>query len=370
METNKRVLVGMSGGIDSSAVCLLLQQAGYEPVGMTMRVWDLPRQFQDGADEPDFLLRARRLAERLHMEHVTADVRREFKDGVVAGFVQEYLAGRTPNPCVMCNRTFKFRLLEEWADRLDCAYVATGHYVRTRCLNGRTYLLMGDDVRKDQSYFLWQVPQRILQRCLFPLGGMEKPQVRRFLEEQGFVPEARQGESMEVCFVEHDYRDFLRQQVPDIDSRVAGGSFVDTTGRKLGTHAGYPFYTVGQRKGLGIALGHPAFVLRINAEKNTVVLGEEKDTYASCLLVEDARVVDEAEFWQNDGLSVRIRYHSRPVPCRVERLEGDARLLVRTAQPVSAVTPGQSAVFYIGERLVGGAVIASQKGLGQYAAQN
>ena len=175
---------------------------------------------------------------------------------------------------------------------------------------------------------------------------------------------------MEVCFVEHDYRDFLRQQVPDIDSRVAGGSFVDTTGRKLGTHAGYPFYTVGQRKGLGIALGHPAFVLRINAEKNTVVLGEEKDTYASCLLVEDARVVDEAEFWQNDGLSVRIRYHSRPVPCRVERLESDARLLVRTAQPVSAVTPGQSAVFYIGERLVGGAVIASQKGLGQYAAQN
>lgn len=366
---NKRVLVGMSGGIDSSAVCLLLQQAGYEPVGMTMRVWDLPRQFQDGADEPDFLLRARRLAERLHMEHVTVDVRREFKDGVVASFVQEYLAGRTPNPCVMCNRTFKFRLLEEWADRLDCAYVATGHYVRTRRLGGHTYLLMGDDVRKDQSYFLWQVPQRILQRCLFPLGGMEKPQVRRFLEEQGFVPEARQGESMEVCFVERDYRDFLRQQVPDIDSRVAGGSFVDTTGRKLGTHAGYPFYTVGQRKGLGIALGHPAFVLRINAEKNTVVLGEEKDTYASCLLVEDARVVDEAEFWQNDGLSVRIRYHSRPVPCRVERLEGDARLLVRTGQPVSAVTPGQSAVFYIGERLVGGAVIASQKGLGQYVAQ-
>lgn len=358
----------MSGGTDSSAACLLLQQAGYEPVGLTLRVWDLERQFAPGADEPDFLLAARRLAGRLGMEHVTADVRNDFRREVVGDFVVAYMAGRTPNPCVICNRRFKFRLLEEWADRLNCAYVATGHYVRTEQQAGVTYLLMADDVQKDQSYFLWQVPQRILRRCLFPLGGMTKPQVRRYLEAQGFTPEARQAESMEVCFVEHDYRDFLRSQVPGLENRVAGGSFVDTTGRRLGSHAGYPFYTVGQRKGLGIALGKPAYVLRVNAEKNTVVLGAEADTYTSVLLVEDLRTADEAGFWSAaESMSVRIRYRSAPVACRVERLPDDARLLVRTADPVSAVAPGQSAVFYVGRRLVGGAVIASQRGVGQYA---
>lgn len=362
---NKRVLVGMSGGIDSSAVCLMLKEQGYEPVGMTMRVWDLPRQFTEGAEEPNFLLSARRLAERLEMEHVTADVREEFKQVVVKYFTDEYMAGRTPNPCVLCNKKFKFRLLKEWANKLGCDYVATGHYVKTEHAGAKTYLLMGDDVRKDQSYFLWRVPQDILQRCIFPLGSFEKPQVRRYLEEKGFTPEARQGESMEVCFVEGDYRDFLRQQIPDLDTQVSGGSFVDTTGRKLGPHAGYPFYTIGQRKGLGIALGHPAFVLRINAEKNTVVLGTEADTATTALFVEDWSAVDEEEFFGTRALTVRIRYHSQPAACTAERMN-DGRLLIRLQNEAGAVTPGQSAVFYIGQRLVGGGIIASQRGIGQY----
>ena len=376
-----RILVAMSGGVDSSAVCLLLQEQGYEVVGMTMRVWDLPRQFAhaatadgtlpacaqgqvaDDALEPDFILSARTLAERLGIEHHVVDVRTEFRDTVVRYFLDEYEAGRTPNPCVLCNRAFKFRLLAELADRLGCPLMATGHYVQTQEQGGHTYLLMGDDVRKDQSYFLWRVPQEVLGRMRFPLGTMEKPEVRAYLDRRGFAVRARQAESMEVCFVENDYRDFLRQQRPATAARVDGGYFVDTGGKRLGTHHGVPFYTVGQRKGLGIALGQPAYVLRLNAEKNTIVLGSETDLSTHHLLVEHLECVSRDEVLGSEALTVRIRYHSQPVACRVQILD-DGRCLVTTSQSVSAVSPGQSAVFYIGRRLVGGAIIASQRGIG------
>lgn len=356
----------MSGGVDSSAVCLMLRDQGYEPVGMTMRVFDLPRQMADGGGEPDFVRSARTLADRLGMEHHVADVRGEFHDTIVRYFLDEYEKGRTPNPCVVCNRLFKFRLMHEWADRLDCSLMATGHYVRTeQGDDGNTYLMMGDDVRKDQSYFLWRVPQETLRRCVFPLGTMEKPQVRQYLLGKGFEARARQSESMEVCFVEGDYRDFLQAQRQGLAERVAGGRYVNALGQTLGRHNGVPFYTVGQRKGLGIALGKPAYVVRLNAEKNTIVLGNEEDLLATAFFATDDLLVNEKAFFQTDALSVRIRYHSHPVACIVTRLD-DGRLLVRTAKPVSAVTPGQSAVFYSGQRMVGGAVISSQKGIGLY----
>lgn len=362
----KKVLVAMSGGVDSSAVCLMLQDEGYEVVGMTMRVFDLDRQFGEGDDQPDFVRSARQLANRLGIEHHVADVRAEFKDTIVRYFMDEYEAGRTPNPCVCCNRDFKFRLMQEWADRLGCEMMATGHYVRTeRGADNNVYLLMGDDARKDQSYFLWRVPQEALRRCLFPLGTMEKPQVRAYLDAKGFAVRARQSESMEICFVEGDYRDFLREHRSELAEKVRGGRYVNALGQTIGTHEGVPFYTVGQRKGLGIALGKPAYVVRLNAEKNTVVLGEADDLTATAFFAEDDQLVNETAFMASDKLSVRIRYHSLPVPCRVKRL-ADGRLLVRTSQPVSAVTPGQSAVFYEGRRLVGGAFIASQKGIRQY----
>lgn len=367
MEKRKRILVAMSGGVDSSAVCLMLQEQGYQPVGMTMRVYDLPSQMADNAAEPNFVRSARALADRLAMEHYVADVRQEFKDTIVRYFLDEYENGRTPNPCVMCNQLFKFRLMREWADKLDCEWMATGHYVRTeRVADGNTYLLMGDDVRKDQSYFLWRVPQSTLRRCVFPLGTMEKPEVRHYLHTKGFEARAKQSESMEVCFVEGDYRDFLRKHRPELAAKVAGGRFVNTIGQTIGTHAGVPFYTVGQRKGLGIALGKPAYVVRLNAAKNTIVLGNENDLFATAFFAENDRLVNEATFFSSDNLSVRIRYHSQPMACTVKRLD-DGRLLVHTAHPVSAVTPGQSAVFYTGHRLVGGAIIGSQRGIGEYS---
>ncbi len=363
---SKRVLVAMSGGVDSSAVCLLLLDQGYKVVGMTMRAYDLPHQFADGAAEPDYILSARELAQHLGIEHHVIDVRKEFRANIVQNFIDEYCAGRTPNPCVMCNRAFKFRLLQELADELQCDYIATGHYVRKQVKDGYHYLLMGDDLRKDQSYFLWRVPQETLARCVFPLGEMEKTQVRQYLDEKGFSFRAKQSESMEVCFVTADYRDFLREQCPELAATVNGGFFVDSAGRKLGQHLGVPFYTVGQRKGLGIALGKPAYVLRLNAEKNTIVLGDEAELMTQTFFVENAVFVNPATDMTHPELTVRVRYHSKPITCTISTIDGDNRLLIRTASPVSAITPGQSAVFYIGSRLVGGAFIANQRGIGAF----
>ena len=370
----KKVLVGMSGGIDSSAVCLMLQEQGYEVVGVTMRVWDLPRHFHAQEQEyPDFILEAKELAARLGMAHYVADEREAFKDVVVKNFVNEYLEGRTPNPCVMCNPMFKFRMLMEWADRLGCDYIATGHYVRVSREGDRCFLHCGTDMRKDQSYFLWRLGQDVLARCLFPLGGMHKDEVRAYLARKGFAVKAREGESMEVCFIDKDYREFLREQVPDLDRRIGEGKFVDVQGRVIGTHRGFPYYTVGQRKGLGIALGKPAFVLRLNARKNTVMLGDADMLSARYMLVGEAQIADEAAL-TGGGVAVRIRYRSAALPCKVRKVRnlfpeecgGDNLWLVHFEEAASAVTPGQSAVFYVGDRLVGGAYIVSQKGLQAY----
>ncbi|MBQ1973084.1 MAG: 7-cyano-7-deazaguanine synthase, partial [Paraprevotella sp.] len=195
METNRRnnrVLVGMSGGIDSSAVCMMLQDQGYEVVGITMRVWDLPRHFSSASQEfPNFILEAKELAARLGIEHHVADERTGFKSIVVNDFVTQYLKGRTPNPCVMCNPLFKFRMLTEWADRLNCAHIATGHYVQVKENDGRHYIYCGTDAQKDQSYFLWRLGQDVLARCIFPLGGMKKPEVRAYLDRKGYAVKAK-----------------------------------------------------------------------------------------------------------------------------------------------------------------------------------
>lgn len=370
----KKVLVGMSGGIDSSSVCLMLKDKGYEVIGITMRVWDLPQHFSEpGQEQPNHVMQARELAERLGIEHYVADERASFKDVVVRNFIDEYLNGRTPNPCVMCNPTFKFRMLMEWADRLGCDYIATGHYVQKVEQDGSVYLKCGADTKKDQSYFLWRLSQEVLRRCIFPLGDTTKDKVRAYLTEKGFEAKARGGESMEVCFIPGDYREFLKEQLPDLEQKVGPGDFVDEQGHKLGRHQGFPFYTLGQRKGLGIALGKPAFVLKINPQKNTVMLGDADRLMTEYMLVEQPNWVN-ADALPSEGLAVRIRYRSKPIPCtlkKVNRLweEKDAKgdlYLVHFHEPASAVTPGQSAVFYVDDLVVGGGYIASQKGIHSY----
>lgn len=369
-QKDKRVLVGMSGGIDSSAVCIMLQEQGYEVVGVTMRTWDVASAFSSPEqEEPNFILEARALAERLGIEHHVADVREEFKQVIVKYFIDEYMKGRTPNPCVMCNPLFKEKLLCEWADKTDCAWISTGHYCRLEEREGNHYIVTGDDSAKDQSYFLWRLPQDILRRFLFPLGNFTKQEVREYLKEKGFEAKAKDGESMEVCFIEGDYRDFLRQQIPDIDTQIGPGYFVDIKGVKIGQHKGFPYYTIGQRKGLGIALGHPAHVLRINAEKNTVMLGTADDLKTEYMLVEDAMIINPKDLQECPNLTVRIRYRSKPIPCQVLPLE-NGQMLVRFLGEASAIAPGQSAVFYDGQRVLGGAFIASQRGIFKVIADN
>ena len=369
-EKEKRVLVGMSGGIDSSATCIMLQEQGYEVVGVTMRTWDVPSHFSTpGQTQPDEVLEAQALASRLGIEHHVADVREEFRKVIVQYFIDEYMHGRTPNPCVMCNPLFKERILCEWADRTQCAWIATGHYCQLEDRNGYRYIITGDDPTKDQSYFLWKLPQEILRRMMFPLGGMTKAAVREYLAAKGFEAKARGGESMEICFIDKDYREFLREHRPDIDEKIGAGWFVDSKGLKLGQHKGFAYYTIGQRKGLEIALGKPAYVLKINPAKNTVMLGDADQLKATHMLVEDINVADMNELLTCSNLSVRIRYRSQPIPCQAIPLENQ-KLLVKFATEASAITPGQSAVFYDGNRVLGGGFIAFQNGIKKLAAEN
>lgn len=351
---DKSVLVGMSGGIDSTAVCSMLLSQGYDVVGLTLVTCESSFKAVDDAAK---------IASRLGIKHYVADIREEFRRLVVQPFIDEYLQGRTPNPCVNCNPEIKFRVLEEWADKLGCVYIATGHYVQLKNIDEKVYICTGDDYRKDQSYFLWKLTQQQLRRTLFPLGNWEKSSVLKYLKEKGLEMAAADGESMEVCFISGDYRDFLRDNVPSIDDKYAGGAFVDSEGRKLGTHSGYPFYTIGQRKGLGIALGYPAYVLKINPDKNTVMLGPEDKLQTSFMLVETPCWVGAMP---TDNLSVRVRYRSHPVRCSLPVEVSEGLYLVHFSRPVSAVTPGQSAVFYVDNMIVGGAFIASQRGINQW----
>ena len=358
MFEEKSVLVGMSGGIDSTAVCSMLLEEGYRVEGLTFVTCDSGlRAAEDAAA----------LAASLGIPHHVADVRDEFSRLVIEPFINAYMEGKTPNPCVVCNPIVKFRLLEEGADRPRCSRIATGHYVNImeKCGSDgkpRYYIVTGDDDRKDQSYFLWRLTQQQLSRVIFPLGGREKPRVLEYLKEHGLQSAAKDGESMEVCFIPGDYRDFLRANVPDIDIRFNGGAFVDSEGRTLGRHSGYPFYTIGQRKGLGIALGQPAYVMKINAAKNTVMLGSEEQLQTNFMLIECPEWIDGTP----DNLSVRVRYRSRPTACDAPVAVGDGRWLVRLHSTVQAITPGQSAVFYNGNEVVGGAFIADQRGINQW----
>ena len=347
---NKRVLVGISGGIDSTAACILLQEQGFEVIGLTLQVWgEAPAE-------------AKEVANKLGIEHHIIDEREVFQQTIIQSFIDEYRLGKTPNPCVMCNPLFKFRVLTEWADQLNCQWISTGHYIRIVEKNNHFYLQIGADSKKDQSYFLWRVGQEVLKRTIFPLGNYLKTDVREYLRTKGFEKKSQGGESMEVCFIQSDYRDFLKEQCPDIDNQIGSGWFVNKKGEKLGEHKGFPYYTIGQRKGLGIALGEPAYVIKLNPEKNTVMLGKEEDLLSYHMLTEAPEVVSKEEFLSCTNLSVRIRYRSKPIPCSVKFLE-DNRLLVTFKQPASAITPGQSAVFYDGDRVLGGAIIDFQRGL-------
>jgi len=361
MSTKGKVLVAMSGGIDSTVTALMLHNEGYEVIGITMKTWDYATSNasskETGCCNIDSFNDARQAAVDNGFPHFILDIREEFGDFVIENFVEEYLAGRTPNPCVMCNTHIKWRALLKRANALDCQWIATGHYAEVRQhTNGRYVISKGLDETKDQSYVLWGLDQELLSRTIMPLGKYRKSEIRQMAFDMGYPELAKKSESYEICFVpDNDYRGFLKRRVEGLEERVDGGWFVDKTGKKLGKHKGYPFYTIGQRKGLEIALGKPAYVTSIDPETNTVVLGEEDDLNRGEVEVIKINWVKYDGI--NDGMEAftKIRYKDKGALSNMYNTENG--LSIRFYDPVKGIAPGQSAVFYEGNDVIGGGII-------------
>jgi len=355
----QRVLLAMSGGVDSSVAAFLLQQNGHEVIGITLKMWSYEKTYHGKAGEKsdhNFIEAAQHLANKLNIEHHIVDIQDEFERTIIQNFVDEYFAGRTPNPCVLCNPTMKFGTLFHYADQLSCEKVATGHYLRLKNENGRYFVACGKDVTKDQSYVLWKMSQAQLSRCLFPLGEFTKEEVKSLACSFGIVSIAEQRESYDVCFIPNgDYRSFLQMQRPKAYEALRGGVICDKNGKWLGKHRGYPFYTIGQRKGLEVAVGHPVYVTQLDPENNKVILGEKEELLSQTLFVTDYNIAKYNTLPENCRALVRIRYKDAGTVATITQ-EGN-RLRCDFDQPVSAVTPGQSAVFYDGDDVIGGGII-------------
>ena len=356
-----KVLVAMSGGIDSTVTAMMLHQEGYEVIGITMKTWDYANsggsKKETGCCSLDSINDARQVAVNMGFHHFIVDIREEFGDYVIDNFVDEYLAGRTPNPCVLCNTHIKWNALLKRADALDCEFIATGHYAIIREQDGRKFISKAVDTNKDQSYVLWGLSQECLQRSRFPLGEFTKPQVRQMAADMGYLELSKKAESYEICFVpDNDYRGFLKRKVEGLEERVAGGNFVDVQGKVLGKHQGYPFYTIGQRKGLGTAFGEPMFVTEIRPETNIVVLGRMEELLRNGMTVGQVNSMKYASVPEGLEAVTRIRYKDRGTLSRLSPIGEDMVQVVFYAN-VSGVAPGQSAVFYEGGDVVGGGVI-------------
>lgn len=352
----ERVIVAMSGGVDSSVAAARLMQEGYDVIGVTLHLWDYP---DDGSVKgrccaPEDVHDARRVADVLGFAHYAFDRRALFEQIVVAPFVEEYLSGTTPSPCVRCNRGVKIAELIALADRLNAKYVATGHYARlVRHENDRLDLLRAFDLTKDQSYFLHMLPDETLGRFMFPLGELDKQTVRKQAVELK-LPGANKGESQELCFVPTGrYDELVEKRAPD---RVRPGPIVNEAGKVIGQHQGLHRFTRGQRRNLGVAVGQRSYVVSIDAETAAVQLGNKEDLLNQHLEVAEVSVRSGVEL--PIDAEVVIRYRGKPAPARVERTEGD-RARIHFYEPVSAPSPGQFAVFYEKDRVLGGGLITA-----------
>ncbi len=351
----------MSGGIDSTITALMLNDEGYEVVGITMKTWDYASagasKKETGCCNLDSFNDARMAAVQHGFPHFVLDIREEFGDFVIENFVDEYLAGRTPNPCVMCNTHIKWRALLKRADALDCEFIATGHYGNIhQHSNGRYYISKGIDDLKDQSYVLWGLQQDLLSRTILPLGKFKKPEIRQMAIDYGYPELAKKSESYEICFVpDNDYRGFLKRKVDGLEEKVTGGNFVDKSGKILGQHKGYPFYTIGQRKGLDIALGKPVYVTAIHPDTNTVMLGDEEDLAKNEMMVGKINMMKYDEVTPGMEVTTKIRYKDKGSLSNIYP-DGD-KIKARFYENVKSIAPGQSAVFYEGDDVIGGGVI-------------
>lgn len=347
--SRKRVVVAMSGGVDSSLAAARLQQAGYEVIGVTMQIW--PAERDNVCCGVSAIESAKQVAYKLGIPHYLVDFRDTFARQVIADFCEEYSRGWTPNPCVRCNHYVKFGALLEKARELDADYLATGHYARVEPTVDGYRLLKAVDPTKDQSYFLYTLGQYELQRLLLPLGNLLKTEVRRMAAELG-LPSARRHASQDICFIpDNDYRSFVARYIP-----AKAGDIIDTEGKVLGQHQGIAQYTVGQRQGLGVAARKRLYVLKLLADSNRVIVGTRDQLFTSTLTATRLTWVSGKAPETPITVTAKIRYKSPPVTAEVHF--DDDTATVKFHQPQRAVTPGQSIVFYDGEVVFGGGIIA------------
>ncbi len=347
----QKIAIGMSGGVDSSAAALLLKQQGYEVIGITMLLW---------GDDQSAVQDAKGVCERLGIKHYTADFKAEFKAMVMDYFANEYRCGRTPNPCVVCNRFLKFDAMQKFAKTLGADKIATGHYAKIEYdeTSGRYLLKVANAGQKDQTYVLYSLTQEQLKNTIMPLGELADKGETRQLAKAAGLDVAEKKDSMEVCFIPDDnYREFIENHT---GTKCPQGDFVDTDGNVLGRHSGIVNYTIGQRKGLGIAFGKPMFVTKIDAEKNQVVLGEKGSEFSSELMADTLNFIPFDRLENPIEVMAKVRYSAKPARATVYPVgEDEARVVFD--QPQRAITPGQAVVFYdlAGEMVVGGGIIQS-----------
>lgn len=356
MSTKKNIIVGMSGGVDSTVAVHLLQQQGYNVLGVTLQLAD--HYIKDKSKQSGVLEKAKAVCDRFGIEHVVVDRTATFDSCVVNYFADAYFGGNTPNPCIQCNLMLKWDSLINIADQRGINYVATGHYARI-LKEGKIFTLhKGADQKKDQSYFLWRLTQDQLARTIFPLGDITKTEIKKIANDLN-LPQSNQAESQDVCFIpDNDYKAFLSEYFPERLSSIGKGNFVDRNGRVLGQHDGYYRFTIGQRKGLGLAMGEPVYVREIHPDTNTVVIGQAFDMEDIGCTVSDLNWMAGDPPKELTEVQVKVRYRNKGVQAWLEPLEnGTYHILF--SEPVYAVTPGQSAVFYNENKVLGGGIILS-----------
>lgn len=342
----KKVMIGMSGGVDSSVAAALLKKEGYEVTGATMRLWKYPENEKSIDKE---IANAKRVCDFLGIEHIVLDFSEQFRETVVKNFIEEYANGRTPNPCIVCNKRLKFGLMFDRAMEMGMDYIATGHYARIEKRTDGYHLLMSGAASKDQSYVLYNFTQEVLSKTIMPLEGYTKDEVRTLAEELN-IPAKEAPESMEICFVPNDdYKTFLTEYAGLTPKE---GDMLDYNGNVIGRHTGVMNYTIGQRKGIG-AYGRPMFVMKINPLDNTVTLGEKGMEFFGELTAKDLNVISGGEL--PERITAKVRYQAKPAWAEV-RTEG-ATVYVRFDEPQRAVTSGQAIVFYDGNEVLGGATV-------------